>query len=260
VTDIITDAELVNNYAKKAMQAPESTISTQAPSNPLVELPGGLVENGEIIKTAEVRELTGVDEEAIAKAPTTGKALNVILQRGLSKLGNRDAKLEDLDNLLSGDRDAILVGIRRVTFGDSIDFTAQCPSCMETQPISIDLSTDVPVTELTLDRSWTIKTKKNTVDVTLPTGVTQKKLLENIDKTSAEINTLLLTGCVLSVNGAPSMGAATVLKLGMSERSQIVEEIISRIPGPRLGEVVKACKACGEKMATPLSLVDLFRL
>ena len=56
------------------------------------------------------------------------------------------------------------------------------------------------------------------------------------------------------------MGASTVLNLGMQDRSKIVEEIINRNPGPRLGEVKKTCKACGEDIALPLSLVDLFRL
>lgn len=260
MSEVITDAELVNQFAQKAMGVPESKVKTQAPSRPTVTLPGGFIENGEVVNTAEVRELTGVDEEAISKAPTTGKALNLLLQRGLVKIGNREATFEDLDKLLSGDRDAILVGIRRVTFGDIITFVTSCMNCGETQEVSIDLVNDVPVKKLESERSWSIKTNKNKVDVSLPTGATQKKLLENSDKTAAEINTILLSGCVLSVNDMPSMGASTVLNLGMAERSQIVEEIIDRIPGPRLGEVVKTCKACGEQMNTPLSLVDLFRV
>ena len=109
-------------------------------------------------------------------------------------------------------------------------------------------------------RTWRVETKKGYVTVTLPTGLTQKKLLENAEKTSAEINTLLLSGCVLSVNDVPSMGASTVLNLSMSYRTKIIESILDRNPGPRLGEVKKTCKACGEAIALPLSLVDLFRL
>lgn len=260
MSEVITDSELVNKFAQRAMEAPETKIKTQAPSKPVVNLPGGFMENGEVVKTAEVRELNGLDEEAISKAPTTGKALNLLLQRGLVKLGSREATFEDLDKLLSGDRDAILIGIRRVTFGNTIEFNNVCGNCAETQEISIDLVKDVPVRELTGERSWTIKTAKNKIDVSLPTGATQKKLLENIDKTAAEINTLLLSGCVMAVNGEPSLGASTVLSLGMAERAKVVDEILERIPGPRLGEVVKTCKACGETMNTPLSLVDLFRL
>lgn len=263
MSNIITDAELVNKFAQQAMEVPESTIATRAPSGPEVSLPGGLIENNELVGTVEVKELNGVDEEAIAKASTTGKALNVLLQRGLLKVGSRDARKEDLDNLLSGDRDAILIGIRRITFGETMDLDVQCGNCGVEQKAEINLIDDVPVKKLDdpiADRTWQIETKKGYVTVSLPTGITQKKLLENAEKTAAEINTLLLSGCVMSVNGEPSMGASTVLSLGMADRAKIVDQIVERNPGPRLGEVVKACKACGESISLPLSLVDLFRV
>jgi hypothetical protein len=56
------------------------------------------------------------------------------------------------------------------------------------------------------------------------------------------------------------MGAHTALSLTMSDRTKIIEEILKRNPGPRLGEVTKLCKACGESISTPLSLLDLFQL
>jgi len=263
VATIITDAELVNQYAQKAMEEPEVEIKTKAPSGPEVTLPGGFIDGGEVVKTVEVRELNGVDEEAIAKASTTGKALNVLLQRGLVKIGSREVKRDDFDNLLSGDRDAILIGIRRITFGETLDFSINCLSCNETQPVSIDLGEDIPMKTLDdpiADRTWSVETKQGYVTVSLPTGITQKKLLENSDKTSAEINTLLLAGCVMSVNGQPSMGVSTVLNLGMADRSKIIEQILDKNPGPRLSEVSKVCKACGETIPLPLSLVDLFRI
>jgi hypothetical protein len=262
-SNVITDAELVNKFAQQALKEPEVSVETKAPLGPEVKLPGGFIENGALVTTAEVRELTGLDEEAIARATSVGKALGLILQRGLVKLGDRDVAPEDLDLLLSGDRDALLIGIRRVTFGDTIDFSVTCGNCGEAQQTSIDLEEDVPVTTLNdsiADRNWTVITKKNSIGVALPTGITQRKLWDNMDKTNAEINTMLLSGCVLSINGAPSMGASSVLKLGMAERSEIVSQIIEKNPGPRLGEVTKTCEACGEKISLPLSLVDLFRL
>jgi len=99
-----------------------------------------------------------------------------------------------------------------------------------------------------------------TVVVGLPTGVTQRRLLENNDKNSAELNTILLAGCVASINGSPSIGASTVLKLSWKDREAIVQEILERNPGPRLGEVKKACEACGEDIPMPLTLAALFRI
>jgi hypothetical protein len=262
VSNIITDAELVNKFAQKAMEEPTQVVKTRAPSESEVKLPGGFLEsNGEVINTAEVRELTGADEEAIAKAGTTGKALNTLLQRGVTKLGSREVKKEELDLLLSGDRDALLLGIRKVTFGSTIEVFSKCQTCNDEAKVTVDLNEDVPIKSLGDEpRMWDVETKKGTVRVTLPNGITQRKLMENTDKTSAELNTLLLAGCVLSINDTPSMGAASALSLGMVDRTNIIQEIVDRNPGPRLGEVTKVCKACGEDISLPLSLLDLFRL
>jgi len=263
MSQVITDAELVSQFAQQAMEDPEKVITSRAPSDTTVDLPGGYVsQDGTVVKTAEVRELNGADEEAISKAGSKAKALGVLLQRGLVKVGTEDATKDMLDSLLSGDRDAILLGIRKVTFGDELKAMAHCYACNEDQEIVVVLSEDVPVRLLdeSKGRTWLVETKKGPVGVALPTGLVQKKLMDNADKTAAEINTLLLAGCVLSVDGAPSMGAHTVLSLGMTDRANIVDEIIDNNPGPRLGEVKKACRACGENMNLPLSLLDLFQL
>lgn len=265
MSEVISDAALIEQFSQKAMEEPAVEIKTEAPSEPVVTLPGGFIEaNGEVIKTVEVRELNGADEEAIARAGTTSTALNVLLQRGLSKIGGRDATRDDLDLLLSGDRDAILLGIRKVTFGNDINLEGvTCTNCRENQTVVVNLVDDVPVRTLedpVNDRMWEVETKKGSVVVALPTGITQKKLIDNVDKTTAEINTLLLSGCVMSINGRPSAGATSVLSLGAADRSKIVKEIIDRNPGPRLGEVSKACQACGEDISLPLSLLDLFRV
>jgi len=264
VTNIITDAELVQKYANKVMEEPEQAITTRAPSDSEVSLPGGyILPNGDLVTKAEVKELTGADEEAISKAGSTAKSLNVLLQRGLVKLGDKDVAKEDLDALLSGDRDSILLGIRKVTFGKNLTVSVRCVSCSQEQNSDIDLDEDVPVKRLSdpvSDRFWEVQTKHGVVHLALPNGITQKKLMDNLDKTSSEINTMLLAGCIVSVNGSPSIGASTALSLGMADRNKIIEDIIERNPGPRLGEVKKVCKACGEDIFIPLSLLDLFRL
>jgi hypothetical protein len=246
------------------MEEPEAIIKTQAPSDSEVRLPGGFIsKTGEVVRTAEVKELNGLDEEAISKAGSAAKAFNVLLQRGLIKLGSEDVTKDHLDNLLSGDRDAILIGIRRVTFGEKLPLNVQCASCGGPQTLEVDLLEDVPTRTLQdpiAERTFKVSTKRGEVVIALPTGVVQKKLVDNTDKTVAEINTILLAGCIMSVDDSPSAGASTALSLGMADRTKILDEIVKRNPGPRLGEVTKTCQACGETMDLPLSLTDLFRL
>ena len=264
MTELTNDPKLVNAAINEALKEEPVKVKTLAPTNNHVDLPGGYISPGGLLaKYAEVKELTGVDEEAIAKSGSLGRALNTILQKGLVSIGGEPVTRDAFDDLLSADRDAIMIGIRNVTFGETIEYTAVCQSCNTTQDLKIDLTKDVPVKELNNpieDRNWTIEVKAGLVNVTLPTGDIQRKLMENMDKTSAEMNTMLLSGCVLSVNGASSIGASTVLKLGMGDREKLVDEILEKNPGPRLGEVKKACEACGESIPTPLSLMSLFRL
>ena len=265
MTNIITDAELVSKYAQQAMQEPVTEVVTKSPTNPIVKLPAGFINSaGELITTAEVKELTGADEEAIAKIGSTAKSLNLLLQRGLLKLGDKEATKDDLDSLLSADRDAILLGIRKVTFGTEVKLTTKCLGCNTfDEHTMVNLDDDIEVKFLAdpiADRTWEVQSSKGVIRLGLPNGITQKKIMDNLDKTAAEINTLLLAGCILSVDGAPAMGTPTALSLGMSDRANIIKDILDRNPGPRLGEVTKVCKACGEEMALPLSLLDLFRV
>lgn len=263
--EIITDAELVKKFAEQMteVQEPEVKVETKVPEDTTVTLPGGyLAIDKDVVKTAEVRELNGADEEAIAKSGSISRSLNTLLSRGLVKIGSEDVTSEHLDNLLSGDRDAILLAIRRVTFGKDFDLIIRCPHCGEQQGCSIDLIKDIPVKSLKnpSDRIWTVKTGIGVLKLTLPTGSTQKKLMDSIDKTSAEVNTILLGECILAVDDRPVVGSQAALSLGMADRAVVINEILDRNPGPRLGEVKKSCKACGSSIDLPLGLTDLFRL
>ena len=264
MAELISDPKLVAAAAKQFAEEVKVEITTKAPSDTEVTLPGGFINReGALVKYAEVRELNGADEESIARSGTTGRALNTMLQRGLVSLGMETTSKEDLDTLLSGDRDAILIGVRKATFGKDIEFTGACPSCSADQVIVLDLDKDIPIKTLKdpiEDRMWAYESKLGTVMVGLPTGLTQRRLLENSDKNSAELNTILLAGCVASINGSPSVGASDVLKLSWKDRDVLVQQILERNPGPRLGEVKKSCEACGEDIPMPLTLAALFRV
>lgn len=261
---VITDEELVKQFAEKALEEPAKEIKTETPSDLVVELPGGFIpQEGSVIKKAKVRELTGVDEEVIARSETEAKALQVILQRGLEELGDKKPTENDLDSLLSGDRDAILLGIRKATFGKNVDYKVICNYCAEEQSLVIDLNLDVKVKELEdpYERVWEIEIKTGKAVLAFPNGLVQKKLSNGVtNKTMAELNTILLAGCVLSINGVSVTGPQDVLNLGMSDRETIAMALLEKNPGPRLMEVSKACKACGKDINVPLSLAALFRV
>jgi len=263
VTTLSSDSKVVSALVSEALKEEPVKIETAAPADNEVILPGGyMAPGGILVKHAEVKELNGADEEAISRAGSLGKSLSTILQRGVVSIGDEPVGKDTLDDLLAADRDALLLAIRRITFGNTVEYRALCKCGVDTI-VDIDLVNDIPVKELDnpiQDRQWTVETKLGPALIALPTGVTQKRLLEATDRTTAELSTILLAGCVQSIGGNISTGATSVLKLGMADREKLIEEIIEKNPGPRLGEVSKTCEACGDSVETPLSLVALFRL
>lgn len=259
--------ELANKLAAEAMSsaqevaAPNYKADVQLPPDTEVRLLGGLYDpfNG-LIETAEVRELTGVDEEAISKIADPGKALLTILERATVKIGDEPASKEMLDALYAGDRELILLAIRNATFGTKVKLgPGSCIHCGVEQVFNIDLTTDVPMKELDGEREFTVQCKAGEVVVSLPKGGTQKAMVTSTDKTAAELDTILLKNCIISINGQPVISPETVRNLSLKDRRDILEEITNRNPGPQLNEIKKACNSCGQEVPLPLTLADLFR-
>jgi hypothetical protein len=256
-----TAAQQVIDKLDKVLAEPVPKIVAEPLPDTHVVLPGGLQFLKGVATDAEVRELTGEDEEFIAKASgNPGKMLSAILQRGVVSVGDQAADKGMLESLLSGDRDALLLGIRRVTFGDEIYLDATCQHCHEELSVTLSIAKDIPVKSLGDDpRAWLMDLKVGQVMVELPVGSVQRQIQENLDKTGAEVKTIMLRGCVNSINGMPVISDAQVQKLGVRDRQKIVDAINEANPGPLLGAVVANCAFCEKEMSLPLDLVSLFR-
>jgi hypothetical protein len=135
--------------------------------------------------------------------------------------------------------------------------------CGKEQETTVDLLTDVPrhtLVDPATDRVFKVKLKNGEATVALPNMATGRRLLDADSMTQAELFTAVLSGCLISINGMPSLGVKTAQSLGIVDREKIISELYARTPGPRLGEVSKACKACGNEINIPLSLAALFRV
>jgi hypothetical protein len=263
-----TNPDLANKLVKQATELSDQEVMVNAVKPPVtlppatdVDLPGGLLDPfSGMIYTAEVRELTGVDEEAISKIPDVAKSLLAILERATVKIGEEKASKDLIDSLLAGDREMLLLAIRKATFGNEVKLgPGLCPHCEEEQIFNVDLSKDVPIKRLEGDVEFTVECKVGKVLVTLPKGSTQKAIVESTNRTSAELDTIMLKSCVISINGQDVINPDVVRNLGMLDRRTILKEIADRNPGPQLGELKKECKSCGQEVPLPLSLADLFR-
>jgi hypothetical protein len=245
------------------------------PPDDLVTLPGGLMHKGTLIRQAVVRELTGEDEEALAKAiqsPSTFHFIDTLLRRGIDRLGDLDyeesARL--LPELLTGDRDEIILGIRTATYGDTVEvFRWTCPSCGSTvDKIGFSLKDDVKRTKLRdpADVVFDVKLRKGaSARVRLATGAVALAANEDPGLLTPQRDDIMLSKCIETytdargqahlIAGFPSM----VRRMSAPDRRTVLLELSKRQPGPRYNEVTFNHDGCGEKVTLALGIIDLFR-
>lgn len=256
----------INNALIEQVLAESEPIKQQAeitaPSENLVTLPAGYITaSGEVIKTAEVRELTGRDEEYISKSGTIAKAFNTILSRAVVKIGEKKVDDEVLDSLLSGDRDALMLGIYKATFGPVAELASFCDGCQEFKDVEVDVDRDIAVKVLVdglNDRTFTVIGKHEYL-VTLPTGTVQKELSQATDKTLAELTTILFENTILEIDGHPVISKVMVQNMGIKDRRLVADELSKRAPGPLFENVTITCPDCGGEVGVPINLGTLFR-
>src|SRR6185437_765470 len=96
------------------------------PPDDLVVLPGGLVDSGMVVRNVVVRELTGEDEEALARAVRGGNFfhyIDTLLERGTVAIGNHREQADvrkQLKSLLVGE-EALARAVRGGNFFHYID-------------------------------------------------------------------------------------------------------------------------------------------
>jgi hypothetical protein len=254
--------KLVQDAVSETTPAPEP-VRIKAPLDVVVDLPGGYVSpDGEVYRTAEVKELTGRDEEAIVKASNLPKAMLVALTRGTVSIGSVKATEDVLDKILTADRDAIMLGIYRATFGETAEMPTFCNGCSSTKTVEVDIEKDIKVIKLNdplEDRRFKIQGRKVDYTVTLPEGKAQRELTSNYDKSTSELDTLLLEYCVLEIDGKPVLGKAQIQNIGLADRRTILQEIVKRNPGPQFDNLSATCPDCGGEVVVPINLGTLFR-
>lgn len=267
-TNSINAAEnptLANDLINKAVSENEPEIAEPTltpPSDVFVTLPAGyLTPDGEVIKTAEVRELTGKDEEAIARSSSVSRMLLTILSRGTVAIGKLPAADNVLDNLLTGDRDAILLGIYRATFGDTADISSYCNGCEEFKSVEVNIVNDIKTKLLVdqSDRTFEVQGRKHTYTVILPTGITARDLATNDEKNMSELTSMLLEQTVTEIDGNPVLSKLQVQNIGIVDRRKIGDAIAERNPGPRFEDTSVTCPDCEGKVVVPISLGTLFQ-
>lgn len=259
----LTDDQ-VRSLAAGAAPEPPDTPDTR------FKLPGGLLgPDGALHRDVTVREITGEDEEAMYKALRSStnsvEPVDVIINRCVESIGTVELSSGYVHDLFSGDRAALVLFIRRMTFGDDFPMEINdCPECgKKTEGIDLDLSS-VP-----WKKGWT---GSSTFEHTTKRG---QKLLFRIanggdeyavqqmeSPTLPEANTVLLTRCLQQVDGVsvydlPYDPDELIRQLSIADRREILNTMNNRQPGPDWWEVKLSCSFCGHQLPTAIDSASL---
>lgn len=239
------------------------------PSAGQVTLLYGLRVGDEVYKEAEVRELNGGDEEALAKldARKAGNLyfINVedlVLRRAVTRIGpvNVQDKPEVLGELLIGDRGLLFTEVLIATFGETKEYEeVTCPSCEALNDIMINLRAMLEV------KGRVAPGEEPTVDVTLstgqlvnfryPNGLDQMQVYQTKrDASEPELNTFMLARCLQTkVGKAPQ---DFIRNLSLPDRRNIVKTL-SAAPSVAFKEVSVPCTSCNEMIPFAFGWADL---
>jgi hypothetical protein len=215
-----------------------------------VPLPGGLMVGDRRLGQAELRPLTGHEEDWLARHRGLPSALATtsILGACLVALDDAAASGDLVRRLLVGDRDYLIFALRRMTLGDRFEGVLPCPACAAPMDIGFGAD-DVPVEPRPQTAaSYTLPLAgagARTIRFRLPTGGDQEAVLGLEGGAAVQA---LLERCVLDDGGAP---------LASVEREAVIEAMDRLAPQLDL-ELDLTCPECGHAFLLPFDITTFF--
>ena len=198
----------------------------------------------------QLRELTGVEEELLtnAKLLRSGDAINMILRNCMLQLGDKsDVSINDVLDLLAGDRLFILVKLRQISLGDEMTLKLTCPNsnCQGISQVPVNLE-ELPVTSYPTERefSCTLPGSGSVVKFGYLDGHMEKRLAALPEATISQ--GMLIR--ILDIDGnAPNK--KTVTEMSLKDRQALRGAMLS-VDGGVDTTVDTNCEHCGQPIRT----------
>jgi hypothetical protein len=221
-----------------------------------IMLPGGYWVDGERHRDARLRPVGGSDTDFLFEEGDglfTAVRVSALLGRCLERLGPPGpVSVGAVSQLSVGDREALLLHLRRLTFGDRLQGVVDCPDCEEKMDLDLRVSDlllppyddcrQLYETEITDDGS------AYRVSFRLPTGADQEEtaiLAHDSDQGTA--TETLLRRCVLEIDGGPGV-TADELPPAVTEQ---LPETMSELDPQAEVLLSLSCPACGHDFLAP---------
>lgn len=174
----------------------------------ITTLPNGYWDGGALWREAHLRELNGNDHIFLmdeCRELLPAHWTTELLARCVVKLGPQEATRESIRSLTVGDREALLLQLRRLMLGERLAGVISCPECQEKLDLDIDVANILQPAQSAplLEHELTIEGESGesaTVRFRLPAGSDQETVA-TLALTDVEAAAdLLLRRCVVSVS------------------------------------------------------------
>jgi hypothetical protein len=247
-----------------------------APEAVTVELPCGFVHEEEVFTKAQIIPMTGRIRKLIARPQNRqnpAKIIDTLLTQCVVAIGDITRVNKSVtDRLFLGDRDFLVMEIRKVSLGKDVQTQLQCDSCGARLGMTLNLERDVPVTkmkDLDIDlvdgeAVFTLVDEVLKLDLKfrLPRGSDQHSVAPLYRKNPIEANYALYRACLLEWNGQ----AAKELSMDFFDNQPlpvidfIDENFMEMMPGPDM-RIPVDCYECNHEMMMSMASSDfLFKL
>jgi len=213
------------------------------------ELPGGWIgDDGRRRTRAEMRSFSGIEEDWVAThAVPTATAVTQILESCLLRLEGFPSDQTLVRQLLVGDRDFLILQLRRITLGDVIHAIIGCPQCGQKMDVDFAVA-DVPVkTCPLLTANFSIESGGRSIQFRLPTGGDQEAALHFDEDSAVKV---LMERCVLEDGGKP---------LSSEDRVAVIDAMDRKAPQIEL-ELDLTCPECNLSFVAPFDTTAFFLL
>ena len=190
--------ELPNHRTPESTPVPDSPQPSKFPSE-IVTLPSkGLLypkDNPLASGKVEMKYMTAKEEDILTTQSyiQQGVVLDKLFQSLI--IGNGEGQRINYNDLLVGDKNAIMIAARILGYGKDYDIDMTCPKCQETNKLTIDLTMldnkEINVekfTKGTNEFEFELPLSKTTITYQLMTGATEKKLDQELKGLAKFVN------------------------------------------------------------------------
>ena len=225
-----------------------------------INLPGGIAIGEQWHRRAALRGITGREEEFLlheGRALAPAMRVTELITRCLQRLGPVSPVRAELVRALSiGDREALLLHLRRMTLGDRIACVLTCPSCSKNMDLELE------VRELLLPAYRNAKAMHEVVIsdgeqsyrvvFRVPNGEDQEAAVAEAASSVSEAAEMLLKRCIHCVRSSEGSAVAEVPMVVMRELPAKMAELDPQ------GEVLLdlTCPECATGFVVPFDAAD----